>query len=359
MVMDLLLQRCLELGARPARPGEFTERAFLNGKLDLVQAEAIADLIEGSTALAVRLAGRSLQGAFSERIHDLIERLIQLRMYVEATLDFPEEEIDAVSDTGVVADLAQLIESTRRVMSDAHQGQIIREGLAVVIAGSPNVGKSSLLNALCGTDAAIVTAIPGTTRDLLKFDIQVDGLPIRIVDTAGLRNTEDPVEQEGVRRARDAVTKADLVLWVQDAASDPDESIRPALTTTCPMTRIRNKIDLLGEPARMTESADGIAISLSATTGEGLDLLKAHLKARAGLGTHPEGAFIARRRHLDALDRGLLHLETAQTHIETQRGSELLAEELHLAQQAFGEITGRFVSDDLLGRIFAGFCIGK
>lgn len=359
IVMDLLLRRCLELGARPARPGEFTERAFLNGKLDLAQAEAVADLIEGSTALAVRLAGRSLQGVFSQRIHDLIEHLIQLRVYVEATLDFPDEEIDPAAATAVAVDLSEVIQATRRILSDAHQGQVIREGLAVVIAGSPNVGKSSLLNLLCGSDAAIVTAIPGTTRDLLTFDIQVDGLPIRIVDTAGLRHTEDPVEQEGVRRAREALVRADLVLWVQDASDGSDEAIRASLPDDCPMTRIRNKIDLLGEKARITESEDGPEISLSATTGEGLDFLKAHLKSRAGLGAHPEGAFIARRRHVDALDQGLRHLEAAAENLDQRLGAELVAEELHLAQRALSEITGRFTSDDLLGRIFSGFCIGK
>ena len=359
VVMDLLLKRCLELGARVARPGEFSERAFLNGKLDLTQAEAIADLIEGATALAVRLAGQSLQGMFSQRIHDLIERLIRLRVSIEATLDFPDEEIDLLSDTAVAADLFEVIEATQAVMADAHQGQVIREGLAVVIAGAPNVGKSSLLNALSGSEAAIVTAIPGTTRDLLKLDIQVDGLPIRIVDTAGLRHTEDLVEQEGVRRAQAALGKADLVLWVQDATGLPDETIRESLPSGCSITLIRNKIDLVGESPRISESASGIEIALSATTGEGLELLRAHLKSQAGLGTHLEGAFIARRRHLDALERGLQHLLSAQSQLEQRLGVELIAEELLLTQRAFGEITGEFTSEDLLNEIFSGFCIGK
>lgn len=359
IVMDLLLRRCLELGARLARPGEFSERAFLNGKLDLVQAEAVADLIESSTALAVRLAGRSLQGVFSQRINELVERLIQVRLHVEATLDFPDEEIDLADEPTVAADLSAVLEAVDRLLADAHQGQIIREGLAVVIAGAPNVGKSSLLNALCGSDAAIVTDIPGTTRDLLKFDIQVDGLPLRIVDTAGLRHTHDPVEQEGVRRAQAALKDADLVLWVQAVDHEPDESIRTTFPAGCPVTRIRNKIDLLGEPAHLIERGGEVEIALSVATGEGLDLLKEHLKSRAGLSVHPEGAFIARRRHLDALERARGALRAATINLEQGLGAELVAEELHLAQRALGEITGEFTSDDLLGRIFSSFCIGK
>ena len=359
IVMDLLLRRCLELGARLARPGEFSERAFLNGKLDLVQAEAVADLIESSTALAVRLAGRSLQGVFSQRINELVEHLIQVRLHVEATLDFPDEEIDLADEPTVAVDLAAILEAVDRLLADAHQGQIIREGLAVVIAGAPNVGKSSLLNALCGSEAAIVTDIPGTTRDLLKFDIQVDGLPIRIVDTAGLRHTHDPVEQEGVRRAQAALNDADLVLWVQAVDHEPDESIRSSFPAGCPVTRIRNKIDLLGEPAHLIERDGEVEIALSVATGEGLDRLKEHLKARAGLSAHPEGAFIARRRHLDALERARGALRAAATNLEQGLGAELVAEELHLAQRALGEITGEFTSDDLLGRIFSSFCIGK
>jgi len=359
IVMDLLLRRCLELGARLARPGEFSERAFLNGKLDLVQAEAVADLIESSTALAVRLAGRSLQGAFSQRINTLVERLIQVRLHVEATLDFPDEEIDLADEPTVAIDLAAILEAVDRLLADAHQGQIIREGLAVVIAGAPNVGKSSLLNALCGSDAAIVTDIPGTTRDLLKFDIQIDGLPIRIVDTAGLRHTHDPVEQEGVRRAQAALSEADLVLWVYAANGEPDESIRSTFPAGCPITRIRNKIDLPGEAAGLVERDGEVEIALSVASGEGLDLLKTHLKSRAGLSAHPEGAFIARRRHLDALERARGALRAAATNLERRLGAELVAEELHLAQRALGEITGEFTSDDLLGRIFSSFCIGK
>jgi tRNA modification GTPase len=359
LVMDLLLSRCLDLGARLARPGEFTQRAFLNGKLDLAQAEAVADLIECSTTLAVRLASRSLQGEFSRRINEIIEGLLQLRMYVEATLDFPDDEIELTSDSALATNLDELIALTHQVMTDAHQGQVIREGLAVVIAGPPNVGKSSLLNVLSRSDAAIVTPIPGTTRDLLRLDIQVDGLPIRVIDTAGLRDSDDQVEREGMRRARDQIDKADLVLWVYDATKGLDEAVHQTLPAACPITRIRNKIDLLDLPPQQLDVDDTTEIHLSATTGAGLDLLRAHLKQRAGLGGAPEGAFIARRRHVDAMNRGLQHLEIARSNLNDRSGAELVAEELFQAQQMLGEITGRVTSDDLLGRIFSGFCIGK
>ncbi|MBK5965813.1 tRNA uridine-5-carboxymethylaminomethyl(34) synthesis GTPase MnmE [Thiocystis minor] len=359
VVLDLILRRCLELGARVARPGEFTERAYLNGKLDLAQAEAVADMIESSTALAVRLAGQSLQGVFSRRIKTLIEHLVQLRMLVEATLDFPDEDIDFATEQSVESDLHKLIEMTRQVMKEAHQGQMIREGLVVVIAGLPNVGKSSILNALTCADSAIVTPIPGTTRDLLKLDIQVDGLPIRIVDTAGIRQAMDPVEQEGVRRAREQMVKADLVLWVYDSIEGAGQIGCEDLTLDCPITNVRNKIDLLGLDPQLTESKSGTEIFLSAATGAGIDLLKSHLKSMAGLGSTPEGAFIARRRHLDALSRGMQSLDVALQHLMNKRDAELVAEELFQAQQVFGEITGQFTSDDLLGRIFSSFCIGK
>lgn len=359
VVLDLILRRCLELGARVARPGEFTERAYLNGKLDLAQAEAVADMIESSTALAARLAGQSLQGVFSRRIKTLIEHLVQLRMLVEATLDFPDEDIDFATEQSVESDLHKLIDMTRQVMKEAHQGQMIREGLVVVIAGLPNVGKSSILNALTCTDSAIVTPIPGTTRDLLKLDIQVDGLPIRIVDTAGIRQAMDPVEQEGVRRAREQMVKADLVLWVYDSIEGAGQIGCEDLTLDCPITNVRNKIDLLGLDPQLTESRSGTEIFLSAATGAGIDLLRSHLKSMAGLGSTPEGAFIARRRHLDALSRGMQSLDVALQHLMNKRGAELVAEELFQAQQVFGEITGQFTSDDLLGRIFSSFCIGK
>ena len=358
VVMDLLQQRCLELGARTARPGEFSERAFLNGKLDLTQAEAVADLIESSTALSAQLAVRSLQGAFSRRIESLIEGLIRLRTYLEATLDFPDDELDLQAEPVVADDLDVLISGTRQVIAEAHQGERIRDGFTVAIAGPPNAGKSSLLNALSLADAAIVTPVPGTTRDLLRVDIQVDGLPVRLVDTAGLRDSQDPVEQEGVRRARDQIARSDLVLWVYDAAIGLDRSEFADMPPGVPLTLVRNKIDLLKtEPARDASEPDEIA--LSALTGEGLDRLHRHIKARAGVESLAEGAFVARRRHLEALELGLAYLETARRAFRMGTGLEMIALDLTAAQQAFGEITGAFTPDDLLGRIFASFCIGK
>ncbi|NCA69422.1 MAG: tRNA uridine-5-carboxymethylaminomethyl(34) synthesis GTPase MnmE [Sphingobacteriia bacterium] len=359
VVLDLILARCLELGARLARPGEFSERAFLNGKLDLVQAEAIADLIESSTALAARLAGRSLQGVFSRLIDDLVERLIRMRMGLEATLDFPDEELDLPNDLGIGADLTAIIADTSDVIASAHQGQVVRDGLAVVIAGPPNAGKSSLLNALSGQESAIVTPVAGTTRDTLALDIQIDGLPIRIIDTAGLRHSDDIVEREGIRRARAQAEQADLILWVYDATTGPDPLTRAHLPTGIAVTRVRNKIDLLGLQPNIMDVDTGPEIAISATNGAGLDLLRAHLKERAGLGGTTEGAFVARRRHLDALRRGLDHLESARYALTNALGAELIAEDLQQAQHAFGEITGRVTSDDLLGRIFSSFCIGK
>jgi tRNA modification GTPase len=358
VVMDLLLQRCLELGARTARPGEFSQRAFLNGKLDLTQAEAVADLIESSTALAARLAVRSLQGAFSRRIESLIEGLIHLRTYLEATLDFPDEELGISVEDVVAGDLAALLSETRRVLGEAHQGERIRDGYTVAIAGPPNAGKSSLLNALSLADTAIVTPIPGTTRDLLRVDIQVDGLPVRLVDTAGLRDSPDPVEQEGVRRAREQIARSDLVLWVYDATKGPDPTGLADIPPGVPVTRVRNKIDLLDSPPPIPVP-DQDEISLSALTGEGLDRLNALIKARAGIDAMAEGAFVARRRHLEALEQGLVHLQSAEKALEARLGLELVALDLSAAQRAFGEITGVFTPDDLLGRIFGSFCIGK
>ncbi|MFZ0790149.1 MAG: tRNA uridine-5-carboxymethylaminomethyl(34) synthesis GTPase MnmE [Chromatiaceae bacterium] len=358
LVLDLLLRRCLALGARPARPGEFTERAFLNGKLDLAQAEAVADLIESSTALGARLAVRSLQGAFSRRIESLVEGLFRVRTYLEATLDFPDEELDLAAESPLAADLAALTAQTRRVLDEAHQGERIRDGLTVTIAGPPNAGKSSLLNALAQNDAAIVTHIPGTTRDLLKLDIQVDGLPVRLVDTAGLRESKDPVEREGVRRARDQMARADLILWVYDGSLGFDPSELADLPDAVPLTLVRNKIDL----ERVRPRSVGVGaeeIHLSALTGEGLEGLRTHLRARAGVEGLGDGAFVARRRHLDALERGLAQLERARAALVSGGGAELAALDLHAAQQSFGTITGEVTQDDLLGRIFSSFCIGK
>jgi tRNA modification GTPase len=361
IVMDLLLRRTLELGARVARPGEFSERAFHNGKLDLVQAEAIADLIESATETAARLAGRTLQGELSRRIGALVEELIELRTFLEATLDFPDEEVDLLEQPRVRADLDALITSAESVRAAARQGSLVREGLRVVIAGPPNAGKSSLLNALSGTEAAIVTDIPGTTRDLLREEIQIDGMPVHIVDTAGLRHAPDSIEQEGIRRAHGEIEQADLVLWVQDAVADPDRrAFDPSmLPGTAPVTFVRNKIDLSGDAPGRRRTRDGLEIGVSARTGAGLDGLTTHLKETAGFRGAAEGEFIARRRHLDALERAIGRLRSAAEVLEGSAEVELVAEDLRQAQQALGEITGAFTSDDLLGRIFSTFCIGK
>lgn len=361
VVMDLLLQRVLRLGARLARPGEFSERAFLNGKLDLTQAEAIADLIDASTASAARLASRTLQGVFSKKVHELVERLIRLRLYVESAIDFPEEEIDFLSEGKVSTDLLGIIEELEAVQRSANTGRLLRDGMTLVIAGRPNAGKSSLLNALAGEDSAIVTEIPGTTRDLLRQQIQIEGMPIHIIDTAGLRESEDPVELEGIRRARSEIAQADRILWVFDDRADPGHLAldRASLPEQVPLTLVRNKIDLSGKKTGLCQTAEGIEVSLSAKNGNGIDLLKRHLKESVGYSGPFEGEFIARRRHLDALERALGHLQQGMEVLSRQSAGELLAEDLRLAQQALNEITGEFTADDLLGRIFTTFCIGK
>jgi len=361
VVLDLLLQRVLELGARPARPGEFSERAFLNGKLDLVQAEAVADLIESTTELAARLAGRTLQGELSRRVGGLLEGIVRLRTYVEAAIDFPDEEIDFIADSQVEADLQDLIRDTKDLLASAHKGHLIREGLDLVIAGPPNAGKSSLLNALAGVDAAIVTDIPGTTRDLLHRQIQIEGIPLHIIDTAGLRPARDTIEQEGIRRAREQIEQADRVLWVFDGQSDPDRTDFDVgmLPPQVPLTYVRNKIDLTGTPAGLTHGSSGPEVAISALTGAGVDALREHLKAICGFPASTEGVFMARRRHLDALDRTLVCLDSALELLRQAPAVELVAEDLRQAQRALGEITGEFTPDDLLDQIFSGFCIGK
>ncbi len=360
LVMDLLLRRLLELGARLARPGEFSERAFLNGKLDLAQAEAIADLIESGTETAARLAGRTLSGELSRRVHALVEELIHLRTFVEAALDFPDEEIDFIADSSVAADLENLLGRLDALQGGARQGCLVREGIQVVIAGPPNVGKSSLLNALSGTEAAIVTAVPGTTRDLLHREIQIDGLPLHIIDTAGLRHSDDLVEREGIRRARDQIEEADAILWLFDDSRAPDDlEFDPAqLPRQVPLTLVRNKIDLSGRPPGRTQTWRGTEIAISARDGTGLDALRAHLKQIAGYQETTEGAFLARRRHLDALGRAQDALRQARTALQATGSDELTAEYIRHAQQALGEITGEVTSDELLGRIFSSFCIG-
>ena len=362
VVMDLLLQRVLLLGARPARPGEFSERAFLNNKLDLAQAEAIADLIESGTAQAARAAVHSLQGVFSARVHALVELLTQIRMYVEAAIDFPEEEIDFLSDKKLAQLLEQLQADFAGLMAGAQQGCLLRDGMTVVIAGRPNAGKSSLLNALSGRDAAIVTDVPGTTRDVLREHIQVDGLPLHILDTAGLHDSDDPVELAGMQRTRAALEQADRVLLViddQQGFTASDASILAQLPLTVPATHIYNKIDLTGRRPGLDSVDDEPVVALSAQSGAGLDALRAYLKQSIGYADQTEGGFSARRRHIDALGRAYTHFETGIALLESQRAGDLLAEELRQAQLQLGEITGEVSSDELLGQIFSSFCIGK
>ena len=367
VVLDLLLRRCLQLGARLAHPGEFSERAFLNDKLDLAQAEAIADLIEASSEQAARNALRSLQGEFSRRVHGLTERLISLRIYVEAAIDFPEEEIDFLADGHVLNLLDGVRTDLAGVLREAGQGALLRDGMTVVIAGRPNAGKSSLLNALAGREAAIVTEIAGTTRDVLREHIHIDGMPLHVVDTAGLRATEDQVERIGVERALKAIGEADRILLVVDATApeaDDPFSLWPEFLDQRPdpakVTLIRNKADLSGEATVLEVSDDGhVTISLSAKSSDGLDLLREHLKACMGYEQTAESSFSARRRHLEALRQASTHLEHGHAQLTLAGAGELLAEDLRMAQQALGEITGAFSSDDLLGRIFSSFCIGK
>lgn len=367
VVLDQLLRRCVELGARLARPGEFSERAFLNDKIDLAQAEAIADLIEASSSQAARNAVRSLQGEFSRRVHQLTERLIQLRIYVEAAIDFPEEEIDFLADGHVLQLLDGVRNELSTVLREAGQGALLRDGMTVVIAGRPNAGKSSLLNALAGREAAIVTDIAGTTRDVLREHILIDGMPLHVLDTAGLRTTDDQVERIGVERALDAIGSADRVLLVVDAsspeASDP-LALWPEFLASQPqpdkVTLIRNKADLTGEAVVLNQAADGhVTLSLCAKAGEGIDLLREHLKHCMGYEQTAESSFSARRRHLDALRLAEQYLQHGHAQLTQAGAGELLAEDLRLAQQSLGEITGAFSSDDLLGRIFSSFCIGK
>jgi len=364
LVMDLLVQRALELGCRMARPGEFSERAFLNGRIDLAQAEAVADLIDAGTAAAAKAAVRSMQGEFSAHIGELQSQLTELRAYVEAAIDFPDEEIDFLSAPAIASRLERIFGGFDSIQALARQGTLLREGLTVVIAGKPNAGKSSLLNRLVGDEVAIVTAAPGTTRDVLRQHLHLDGMPLNLIDTAGLRSAVDAAEVEGIRRARNEMRRADRVLYVLDA-SLADERSLPQLAAQIeplprdvPVTLIFNKIDLTGAAAHAIEEAPA-RIFLSARTGAGLDLLREHLKASAGYRDSESGALAARRRHLDALERaqGLVR-SAAQVLCET-RAFELFAEDLRLAQRALGEVTGEFTSEDLLGEIFGSFCVGK
>jgi len=363
VLLETLVARCMELGARRARPGEFTERAFHNDKIDLAQAEAVADLIDAGSREAARAAMRSLQGEFSGMVQGLTDALIDLRTYVEAAIDFPEEEVDFLADAELAERLASVRGHFDAVTAAAGQGRLLRDGLTVVLAGRPNSGKSSLLNRLAGYDAAIVTAVPGTTRDVLRERIDIDGLPLHVLDTAGLRDSDDAVEREGVRRAAAEMTRADRVLFVVDSAADPlgrafDEE-RARLPADTPVTLVFNKVDLAaGLPVDDTISGPP-RIHVSALTGTGLDQLRAHLKSCVSFQTAGNGSISARRRHLEALARARVCVETAARELQQRRAGELIAEELRLGQRALEEVTGIFTADDLLGRIFGSFCIGK
>jgi tRNA modification GTPase len=362
VVMDLLLTRVLTLGARPARAGEFTERAFLNDKIDLAQAEAVADLIDSGSAEAARAALRSLQGQFSAEVHELAEAVLELRMWVEAAIDFPEEEIDFLADRSLGIRMESIRARFVDLAETARQGALLRDGLTLVIAGRPNAGKSSLMNRLAGYEAAIVNPIPGTTRDVLRERIEIDGLPLHVLDTAGLRESADEVEAEGIRRAHRALERADRVLFIVDAsdtaavaAVDADLA---ALPTRAPRTVVMNKIDCVDAAPRL-QAGDVPRVYLSARTGDGMRLLREHLKDCVGF--HPEGggALSARARHLDALRRARAHVEEAHRLLVERHAGELVAQELTDAQKELGEITGEVSSEDLLGRIFGSFCIGK
>ena len=359
VVLDILTKESVVLGARLARPGEFSERAFLNDKIDLTQAEAIADLIQASSQTAARMAFRTLQGDFSKKINQLNEELIYLRLYVEAAIDFPEEEIDFLNDGKVARLLQSILANLELIRSEANQGVILREGLSLVIAGRPNAGKSTLINCLAGKDVAIVTEVAGTTRDVMREHILLDEIPVHIIDTAGLRDSDDLVEKEGIKRAWQELKQADCVLLVVDV-NHPEEhqlvsdELRSVLPKEIPIISVFNKIDTLGHSSHVTD----LTVSLSAKSGEGIDGLKKIIKQVVGYQPQ-EGHFLARRRHLNALDEAKKLLLIGQTQLAEHRAGELLAEDLRLAHQILCEITGEFTSDDLLGKIFSSFCIGK
>ena len=373
-VLRLLLNRCTELGARLARPGEFTQRAFLNGKLDLAQAESVADLIDAATATAARAAARSLTGMFSAEIGALVEALIELRMFIEDTLDFPEEDVEFLRAADVRGRIDAIATRIAGVLVRAKQGALLREGLTVVLVGRPNVGKSSLLNQLAGEDLAIVTPIAGTTRDAVQSPIEIDGIPLTVIDTAGLRATDDPIETLGIDRTWAAVAKADQALVLVDAAagegiSEEERAILAQLPAALPRLVIHNKIDLAGVAATVrTSLPQGGAgdsptprhVYLSAKTGEGIELLRGEILALAGAHEDMEDTFLARERHLDALRVAAKHIDSALQHLAAPKPPhELVAEDLRAAHTALSAITGEFTSDDLLGVIFSRFCIGK
>ncbi len=364
-IMNLLLSQCLACGARLAEPGEYTLRAYLNNKIDLLQAESVSNLIQASTSEAARCAVRSLQGVFSHAINELVQSLTTLRMLIEATLDFPEEEIEGLYNTEIHARLSTISEQLARVMSSAVRGNLLQEGVSVVLIGEPNVGKSSLLNQLAEDDVAIVTEIPGTTRDSIQRTITIAGVPIHVIDTAGLRETTDIVEQKGIERTQAAVKNADIRIHLIDGsrrlADDTSQSTLAAFAIDKPHITVINKIDLLDAQPRMAVSDNHVEIHLSARTGAGIAMLREQILKTAGWQTNQteEGLFMARQRHLESLHTAQQHINAAWTYSESESHWELLAEELRIAQEALSSITGRFTADDLLGKIFSEFCIGK
>lgn len=359
IVLQMLLKRCVVLGARLAEPGEFTKRAFLNDKLDLAQAEGVADVINAATVEAARCAVRSLQGAFSQKIAELGAALVEVRMWVEASLDFPEEEIDRLEAGEMRRKLAAVREKLAAVAQAARQGSLLREGIHVVLVGQPNVGKSSLLNALAGEELAIVTEIPGTTRDAIRQAVDVGGVPMHIIDTAGLRETQDPVERIGVARTWAAIEKADLVVLLADCRAGEgaeDRRILERVPTRLPRLRVMNKIDLIQQEPRVDVQEDESVVWLSAKSGAGIQHLQDEILRKVGWGGSGEGLFLARERHLEALAEAEKHLKAASA---ANAGAEIFAEELRLAHEALMSVTGQFTPDDLLGEIFSRFCIGK
>ncbi|MEI6268418.1 MAG: tRNA uridine-5-carboxymethylaminomethyl(34) synthesis GTPase MnmE [Methylococcaceae bacterium] len=359
VVLDMLLRRVLSLGARLANPGEFTERAFLNNKLDLAQAEAVADLIESSTEQSARSAQKSMQGVFSAQINELVTELTELRIYVEASIDFVDEEIDFLTDGVVEKRIIRLLQSIQKIQKTAQQGRLLRDGMTVVLAGKPNAGKSSLLNALAGHEAAIVTDIAGTTRDVLRERIQLDGMPLHIIDTAGLRESDNSIEKEGIRRAHEEILKADKILLLIDAREPETEELLKTLPANIDITKVYNKIDLLGRESEIKQTENGYSCYLSIKTGAGMDLLKQHLKQSVGFNEATDNVFIARRRHIEAIRAGYQFVESALSQLQVSQAGELVAEDLRQAQMSLAEITGKVTSDDLLGKIFSSFCIGK
>ncbi len=358
VVVASVIDAAVELGARRAAPGEFSKRAFLNGKLDLVQAEAIADLIDSGTSQAARAALRSLSGSFSHAVENLQQLLINLRMHVEAAIDFPEEEIDFLSDQDLLRKIDACAKAFAKLQREASIGRVLRDGLQLVIVGKPNVGKSSLLNLLSGQDAAIVTEVAGTTRDILKERIEIDGLAVELVDTAGLREDPDRVEAEGIRRAREALKNADGVLWIQDASESEAGELDEDIPDEIPVIILRNKIDVSGDaPGPLKD--DATTLNVSARTAAGIDDLRETVRQLAGYRDLGEGAFTARRRHVEAIAMAAAHFQRGREALERHKAGELLAEDLRLAHEALGEVTGTMSSDDLLGRIFSEFCIGK